>query len=82
MDQPTVVGDLLSFAILIIFLSLFLRYLRRLGVNTQISSKQTACDYHNWKWDEEIHNFRCQNKNCGRIAGHDPPSGWQPPIPP
>ncbi|OGD29906.1 hypothetical protein A2833_01005 [Candidatus Azambacteria bacterium RIFCSPHIGHO2_01_FULL_44_55] len=75
MDQA---GGLLFFIVFAVLLFLFSRFLRRLtGL-----PKQTFCDYHKWKWDEKIHNFRCQNKNCGRIAGVDSPPGWQPPISP
>lgn len=73
------VVDLLLFIIFVMLLSLGLRNLRRLTKNSQESPKRTACNYHDWKWDEKIHNFRCQNKGCGRIAGHDPPPGWMPP---
>ena len=72
-------GDLLLFIVFVALLSLLLRYLYRLAKNSQGSFKRTACTYHDWKWDEKIHNYRCQNKGCGRIAGHDPPPGWMPP---
>lgn len=72
-------GGLLLFIVFVV-LSLLLRYLYRSAKNSQELLKRTACTYHNWKWDENIHTYRCQNKNCPKIAGLDSPPGWMPPF--